>query len=281
MSLNIPLLDIPIDMIAGDDVTGQLLNEYGLFPCRIKACVFALCVRGEVHTKYNLGVMHIKAGDLIVMLPDTFMQIQSVSSDTLIYFVGFSYNFYSKTLALRLELDFIRRLLERPIFSLPADLFAFYEQAFKTLVGACQIQSISVGADIKTNILQLLFQSVSNITKQTLVATSEQGGREQLLYKEFMHAVLAHYRNEHGVSYYASLLGVTLPHLCSTIKHVSQKTALQIINEAIVLDAQAQLRSTSKQIKEIALELGFENVSFFAKFFKKHTGLTPKQYREE
>ena len=46
MSLNIPLLDIPVDVIAGDDVTGQLLNEYGLFPCRIKACVFALCVRG-------------------------------------------------------------------------------------------------------------------------------------------------------------------------------------------------------------------------------------------
>lgn len=280
MSLNIPLLDIPVDMIAGDDVTGQLLKEYGLFPCRIKACVFALCVRGEVHTKYNLGVMHIKAGDLIVMLPDTFMQIQSVSEDALISFVGFSYNFYSKTLALRLELDFIRRLLERPIFSLPADLFAFYEHAFKTLVSACHIQSISVGADIKNSVLQLLFQSVSNITKQVVMTSSEQVGREQMLYKEFTHAVLAHYKSEHGVSYYASLLGVSLPHLCSTIKSVSKRTPLQIINEALVLDAQAQMRSTHKQIKEIALELGFENVSFFAKFFKKHTGMTPREYRE-
>ena len=81
------------------------------------------------------------------------------------------------------------------------------------------------------------------------------------------------------MSQYAEAMHLTLPHLSSTIKQASDKTAGDLITDAILTDAKAQLRLTTLQIKEIAISLGFENVAFFNRFFKSHTGLTPKAYR--
>ena len=47
----------------------------------------------------------------------------------------------------------------------------------------------------------------------------------------------------------------------------------------ITMDAKAQLRSTDLTVKEIAFSLGFNNLSFFNKYFRQHTGMTPQEYR--
>jgi AraC-like DNA-binding protein len=60
---------------------------------------------------------------------------------------------------------------------------------------------------------------------------------------------------------------------------VSKRTAGEIIIEAILNDAKSQLKITNLQIKEIAHNLGFENVAFFNRFFKSHVGVTPKVFR--
>ena len=67
--------------------------------------------------------------------------------------------------------------------------------------------------------------------------------------------------------------------MCATIKQVSNKTAGDLIVEAIITDAKAKLKLTNLQVKEIGLSLGFDNVAFFNRFFKTHTSVTPKAYR--
>ena len=93
--------------------------------------------------------------------------------------------------------------------------------------------------------------------------------------------VLKNYQQWHHVNQYADAMHITLPHLCATIKAVSDRTAGDIITDAILTDAKAQLKITNLQIKEIALSLGFENIGFFNRFFKSHVGVTPKAYRME
>lgn len=46
IDVDLPKFDIPKDFIVGDGITGDILNMYGLFPCKIKAGVFAFCTRG-------------------------------------------------------------------------------------------------------------------------------------------------------------------------------------------------------------------------------------------
>ena len=91
---------------------------------------------------------------------------------------------------------------------------------------------------------------------------------------------MKHYTVHHGVSFYAELLGISLPHFCSTIKKVTGDTPLKIIASVILMDAKSQLKSTNEPVKNIALSLGFSNISFFNKFFKQHTGTTPRSTGE-
>ena len=103
--------------------------------------------------------------------------------------------------------------------------------------------------------------------------------RKTEIYQDYCQLVLKHYHEWHHVSQYADAMRLTLPHLCSTIKAVGERTAGDIIIEALITDAKSQLKITNLQIKEIALSLGFDNVAFFNRFFKAHVGQTPKAYR--
>ena len=63
-------------------------------------------------------------------------------------------------------------------------------------------------------------------------------------------------------------------------KNSTHSTPLQIINDRIVLEAKRQLQHTSLNIKEISYNLGFEDPSYFVKFFKRQTGYLPSDFRE-
>ena len=75
--------------------------------------------------------------------------------------------------------------------------------------------------------------------------------------------------------------GVTPAHFSSTIRKASGHSPLVIITGMIIMNAKAQLKSTRLPVKEIAFSLGFSNLSFFNKYFRKHVGMTPQEYREK
>lgn len=68
--------------------------------------------------------------------------------------------------------------------------------------------------------------------------------------------------------------------LCHIIKKESGgQTAMEIINSILILAARTLLRTTPTPVKDIALNLGFNNAAFFNKFFKKQVGMTPQKFR--
>ena len=129
---------------------------------------------------------------------------------------------------------------------------------------------------------------VFNLIQQTyfelcssVVAHRMPQDRKAEIYQEYNELVLRHYHEWHQVAEYAEAMHITVPHLCSTIKTASGHTAGDIIVDAILMDAKAQLKVTTTPIKEIAARLGFDNVAFFNRFFKSHVGVTPRTYRNE
>ena len=65
-------------------------------------------------------------------------------------------------------------------------------------------------------------------------------------------------------------------------RHPSKKRSerlLKILTQTIIIDAKAQLKGTNREIKNIAMDLGFNNLSFFNKFFRRNVGMTPQEYR--
>lgn len=96
-----------------------------------------------------------------------------------------------------------------------------------------------------------------------------------------MNLALKHYTVEHSVSFYADKLGLTHSYFSPSIKKAIGRSPLEVITQMLLTDAKAQLRGTSWEIKDIAIDLGFNNLSFFNKFFRQHVGMTPQEYREK
>lgn len=90
-----------------------------------------------------------------------------------------------------------------------------------------------------------------------------------------------HYTRYKQVSDYATLLHRSSYQLNSLTKQSLGKTCSTLINDHIILEAKKLLLATTQQINEIAWQLGYEDISYFIRFFKKHTGLTPAAFRQK
>lgn len=274
---NIPLLDCPKDFLIGD-ASGKVMNEYGRFPCKIKCGVYALMVRGEAKATINISQFDFKQNDLLLLEPGSFLLIHEFSEDALVYYILFSSSFLEKnTFSSRMSLSALQA--KDPVLHMPADVASVYKHMFDTLAEASNCMPSMLNSTKMMHVFNLLQTSYSEFAHKTQQLQARPMDRKSEIFQEYNELVMHHYHEWHHVSQYADAMRLTLPHLCSTIKQVSDRTAGELIVDAILTDAKAQLRLTSLQIKEIAISLGFENVAFFNRFFKSHTQMTPKTYR--
>jgi YesN/AraC family two-component response regulator len=154
-----------------------------------------------------------------------------------------------------------------------------YRHLIENMMEASNCQPPLLNPTKMLHIFNLLQTSYVEYAHQVQRADARPLDRKSEIFQEYSQLVMKHYHEWHHVSQYADAMRLTLPHLSSTIKQVANKTAGELIIEAILTDAKAQLKLTTTQIKEIAASLGFDNVAFFNRFFKSHTGITPKAYR--
>lgn len=106
-------------------------------------------------------------------------------------------------------------------------------------------------------------------------------GKGHLLVKRFYQLVEENFIKNLSINDYAALLAVTPSHLTQTIKQLTGKTSLDFVRAKQVLEIKRLLVHTSLGITEIATLMNFQDQSYFTKFFKKETGLTPLVYRRE
>lgn len=97
----------------------------------------------------------------------------------------------------------------------------------------------------------------------------------------FRQSLEHHYRSMHTVKEYAAHLNVSTKTLTNCVYESSHSTPLTLINDRIVLEAKRQLLHSSLKVKEIAFQLGFEDPSYFIKFFKRYVGCLPAEFREQ
>lgn len=104
---------------------------------------------------------------------------------------------------------------------------------------------------------------------------------QQILLQRFTQLVNNFYIEKHTVEEYAKLLNVTPNHLSHSVKSASHKNALSFINDRLLSEAKSLIHYTNHDISEIAYQLNFSDPANFGKFFKKHTKLTPLEFRKE
>lgn len=116
--------------------------------------------------------------------------------------------------------------------------------------------------------------------KRSIARAQDPVGSRYLRFIQFRSLVEAHYREHWAMSDYAEQLNTTTKTLNSIVRSEYGKTATQMICDRIILEAKRRLCHTRAYINAIGYDLGFEDPSYFVKFFRKHTGVTPSDLRK-
>ena len=144
-------------------------------------------------------------------------------------------------------------------------------------------EEFELNEDIKTDMLRMLL--VRLIIKITRLAKKQYwdetlGEQKYQLLRQYHFLVETHYKKEKQVQFYAGLLNKSPKTLSNVFALYGYKTPLQVIHERIVTETKRLLYYTDKSVKEIAYELGFEDVGHFSKFIKSCTQKTPSELKK-
>ena len=104
--------------------------------------------------------------------------------------------------------------------------------------------------------------------------------RVRELFNRFMMLMERDYKISRDVNYYAEQMHITSKYLTNIVRQVTGHTPKSIIDQYVILQLKMQLKRSSQSIKELAWEYHFADTSFFCRYFKKHTGVTPQQIRD-
>ncbi len=128
-------------------------------------------------------------------------------------------------------------------------------------------------------LLKRLIIYVTRLARSEYVPVKKMQDERFHIVRKFNLLVEAHFKTEHSVSFYAQQLCKSPKTLSNLFAIYNHKTPSQVIQERILIEAKRLLSYTDRSVKQITFDLGFEDVSYFSNFFKKHTLSSPLDFR--
>jgi len=135
----------------------------------------------------------------------------------------------------------------------------------------------------KTEVLHHEFNvflfELASILKKYRIHHSAKTTRKEDILNVFTKLLTIHFREERSVQYYAGAMFITSNHLSKTIKELTNKPCRDLIDAMVIIEAKVLLDNAAHSISNVAELLHFSDQFFFSKFFKRHTGINPSQYK--
>jgi len=141
-------------------------------------------------------------------------------------------------------------------------------------------QKHEMHSNVIKSYLDIFFVQLLRGIKQPQHTADQNRNYMQERLHELQELLVCYAANHKRVSFYAQALHLTTYQINAITKTTLGKTCLEVINDYIILEAKRHLLATSSQVNQIAGYLGYEDVSYFVRFFKKHTGYSPEAFRK-
>lgn len=280
MEEKLPKIDLPEDWMIGTDISKELLSLYTNFPVRLKCEIFVLCMSGEVEASVNLNRIEVHANDVVTLTPGSIFQVHRVEGELKIYFLGFSSQCVEQADRSRSVFDAMHLTLARPVMELKPQGAKALEEYLGMIIRLYGFLPERMRKAVTPNLYVDIHTGLSLLYASRGLDPRSSSKSEQLS-KDFSRLVMLHYAEVRNVSWYARRLGISHAHLCNVVKQVTGRTCVEIISSMVIMDAKAQLKATRLTVQEIADALHFANMSFFGKYFKRYTGMSPLEYRNK
>lgn len=276
---HLPMIDfIGNDFAIFDDISDIPFTTY---PTRLNAACLAVCRKGWCKMYINLQEYEMREGMLSIILPEQIVQQGERSDDFSGSFIAVSRDFMELVIPTMQQLFPLFLLIkDHPCIDITAEELQSFEEYHAFLWSKVKLKDNPFRKEITQGLLLSLFYEIYDIYQGHTAKERVPKSRKEDLFEHFIRYVSEHYKEERSVSFYADKMFLTPKHLSTVVKEVSGKTASEWIDSLVVLEAKVMLKSSDRSIQEIADELHFANQSFFGKYFKHHTGVSPKEYRK-
>lgn len=247
----------------------------------IQGAVLLLVKHGKCTIELDLEKYTLTEGSCVAALPNQIARISDISKDIKFICVACSLAMVEELMTHINEVfSLIIKARQQPVIKLNPFEYGNIQQSFNFLIAKIKTSGENPYnfQIVQNSLLALAYECVGLITKSDHIEAPS--SKKEALFNSFINLVSQQHKQEHSVSFYAEKLFITPKYLTRVVEDTSHKPAKRWIDEYIALEAKMMLRSTQKTVQEISDELNFPNMSFFGKFFKRMTGMSPKTYRE-
>ncbi len=261
--------------IIGDSDLRELLDR----PYKSGYGMILFCYKGTANISVDLSRWDIRRNTVIVLIPDTILTLNASSEDFKVQYISFSKVLFDEAV-FRLDPPFFRFIKDSPCYTHPAD----QEETINVIIRLfwlIYMDRDNVYRDmIVKNQLQCFFLNMYDKTRYSFSSRQQNGcNRGEELFHKFINCIHAHYLDQKEVSFYANELCISPRYLSTITRQVTGESAKTIIDRHIILETKVLLRTTEMTVQEITNHLNFPSQSYLGRYFKKHTGESPIEYR--
>jgi len=279
---SISIIDEDNTIFSSFTIEGKEYDLLGMeaVPKLVDAAGLCICLHGDADIALDGRSYHIKKGDICVVLPNTILQIVRKSNNFMGYTLAGTSEFIHNINVPSSTSIFIY-IKENPCISLTPTEQEMLLNLCNILKEKDQRKEHLFRYQISELLLFTLCYELIDIYQKGKPLERQNYSRKNTLFVKFQHLLASNYNMYRDVEFYAGKLCITSRYLSSICKEISGLTASECIKRIVIINARLLLTSSKDTIQQIADKLNFPNASFFTQYFKKNTGMTPKEFRDQ
>lgn len=240
-----------------------------------------LCLSGQGDILINRQRFHLGERSQVVLLPGTLVEADRVTDNFRMLRAGCDAQTF-EAITSSFEPEFFRFIKESPCVTLPEEEDVLLREMVRLAGVALRDVGNAYRRQMLSNYIQNMLYHFYGRTRMKFQQTEVKWtDRKEELFKDFIALLHDHCTCCRDVAWYADRMNISPRYLSSIVAKASGETAKDIIARHVVAEIKVRLKTTRMNVQEISQEMNFINPSFFCRYFKKHTGMSPLQYRNE
>ncbi len=281
----------------GDDYVFTRVTEDGMHdfftsgPINFEGMAWLLCFGGRIDLEVNLQPATLRENSVLVTNPKSFIEVKDVDwngFDCYMLFISRNFirdvNFDLNILGSIPKLSSGQRI--EPLQNIGRDEAVLLKEYFNILNSNTKNNDSNLTKNYSKSIARcmiaaLTYQLIQIVSRRLPALEEEQRSRfrRSNYVPDFIELVHEYHRSQRSVAFYAEKLFISPKYLSLLIKEATGRSAAEIIDEYVILEAKNLLRFSGKNIQQISYDLNFPNQSSFGKYFKHLVGMSPSEYQ--
>lgn len=277
----------------GDDVIVYHINsteeqhplDKNASSIRVDAVLFIVCQYGDISFSVDYKNSRLTKGMILSLSKLHILDDIRIGKNFKGYGLVISSNF---ALSIVKDMQIIKKMITSnrasPLLMLENDKLKLITDIIERIERGIKAKDHILQKELIKNEISNFILEIANITYKTKLVNKNENdtykeNSQDSIIQNFIMLIMGHCKKQHEVSFYAKELCITPGHLSRVLNAFSGKSAMKWISDALISEAKILLRKPDINIQQISEELHFGEQSSFSKFFKKHTGVTPVEYR--